>query len=158
MENRSVRGPLVAAVVALLAAVPSAVARADQSGPLVGANYTELVARGTCGRLYILRHGHEPGARRTMRLQLAAMRAAGIEILRFFVWHDHDGAAFEAIPSAGGRLVEPYRGNFVAYLQLRGHSASNAWRSCSGRSWGTIRWRSTAASHTTLRSSTRTGA
>jgi hypothetical protein len=51
-----------------------------------------------------------------MYLQLAAMRAAGIESLRFFVWHDHDGAAFETIPSAGGRLVEPYRGNFIAYL------------------------------------------
>lgn len=108
---------VLGAALALVGASARAAARGDEPGPLVGANYTELAQTGTCGRRYIVRHGHEPGARRAMRLQLAAMRAAGIESLRFFIWHDHDGAAFETIPSAGGRLVEPYRSNFVAYLQ-----------------------------------------
>lgn len=106
-----------ALAVAALVGLPSVAARPGQATPLVGANYTQLAMIGPCGRLYILLHGHEPGQRRAMRLQLAAMRAAGLQSLRFFVWHDHAGEAWEAIPSAGGRLVEPYRGNFVAYLE-----------------------------------------
>jgi hypothetical protein len=114
---RSHRIALVAGTLAL-AVIPGAAARAGQSPPHVGMNYTELSLDGPCGRRYIVRHGNESGARQLMTDQLAAMRAAGVEILRFFIWYDHDGAAFEAIPSAGGQLVEPYRSNFVAYLQV----------------------------------------
>lgn len=109
---------LVLVVIALtLSAVALGSSTQEPSGPLIGMNYTELAKQGACGRRYIVRHGHEFGARTAMKAQLAAMRAAGVEILRFFIWHDHAGAAFEAIPSAGGRLVEPYRSNFIAYLR-----------------------------------------
>lgn len=108
---------MLGVLVALVLTVAAGDASVGQASPLIGTNYTELTGGFGCGRRSILRHGHEPGALRMMRLQLAAMRAAGIESLRFFIWHDHDGAAFETIPSAGGRVVEPYRSTLVTYLE-----------------------------------------
>jgi hypothetical protein len=46
------------------------------------------------------------------------MRAAGIQSLRLLLWHmsDVSGQDWGVIPSAGGRLVQPYRSNLINYL------------------------------------------
>ena len=60
----------------------------------------------------------QTGVRRRVRHQLAAMRAAGIQSLRLLLWHmsDISGQDWGVIPSAGGRLVQPYRSNLINYL------------------------------------------
>jgi len=84
---------------------------------LVGASYThfrnpECSLDGTG----IVESGSN--ARTTIKRQLAAMRAAGIESLRLIMWNTHDaaGQAWGVISSAAGRILEPYRSNFIAYL------------------------------------------
>jgi len=86
--------------------------------PLIGAGYThfwnpDCSLDGTG----IVEFGN--GARTRIKRQLAAMRAAGIESLRLIMWNQHDptGQTWGVVPSATGRLVEPYRSNFIAYLK-----------------------------------------
>jgi hypothetical protein len=57
------------------------------------------------------------GVRRKAQLQLAAMRAAGIDSIRILMWHlsEPSGDDMLNLPSAGGRLVEPYRSNLRQY-------------------------------------------
>jgi hypothetical protein len=58
------------------------------------------------------------GVRRTVRRQLAAMRAAGIQTLRLLLWHitDASGRRWGIVSSDDGRLGEPYRSNLIHFL------------------------------------------
>ena len=93
---------------------------ADSAPVLVGAAYAHW-ATPACSPngTGIVATYDQPGVRRRVRLQLAAMRAAGIESLRLLLWHmsDTSGQDWGVIPSAGGRLVQPYRGNLINYLR-----------------------------------------
>src|SRR6266568_6194834 len=95
---------------------PAAV-RESAPVPLIGASYTHFwnpdCSLGGTGIVEF-----EDGARVTIKRQLAAMRAAGIESLRLIMWNTHDatGQSWGVISSAAGRILEPYRSNFIAYL------------------------------------------
>jgi len=118
--------PRIAVIATSLAAVLAAAAWASRPAavresafvPLIGAGYThfwnpDCSLDGTG----IVEFGN--GARTRIKRQLAAMRAAGIESLRLIMWNQHDptGQTWGVVPSATGRLVEPYRSNFIAYLK-----------------------------------------
>jgi hypothetical protein len=133
-------GPLLAVVVAsALAAVASAVAlrgcdvpapkppspasttplpAIDARSPLVGSNYTH-VAFPACSwnDNGILANGNGRGLDRRVARQLEQMRRSGVETLRTIVWHMTATGRnrWGVIPSAGGRLIEPYRSRLVAY-------------------------------------------
>jgi F5/8 type C domain len=95
---------------------PAAV-RASAPVPLIGASFTHYWNPGcSLDGTGIVEFGS--GARATIKQQLAAMRAAGIESLRLIMWNTHDatGQDWGVISSAAGRMVEPYRSNFTAYL------------------------------------------
>jgi hypothetical protein len=97
------------------AAVPQTQSAADVQ-PLIGANYSHkglagcdfnnegIIANGTFTRPLVKR-------------QLAAMRAAGIETLRLFVWHMHDASNqfWGVVTSAGSQLGEAEQRNLVNY-------------------------------------------
>src|SRR5262249_14589851 len=53
-----------------------------------------------------------------IRQQLAAMRAAGIQTLRTFIWNTHDasGQAWGAVSSAGGRLGPTETNNLINFV------------------------------------------
>jgi hypothetical protein len=89
------------------------------SSVLLGANYTHHAfpacrAVGT-GILATL---HEAGVLETVHAQLGAMRRAGLGSLRLILWHmtDVPRQGWGVVPSRGGRLPEPFRGNLIAYL------------------------------------------
>jgi hypothetical protein len=93
---------------------------ADPASVWVGAAYTHW-ATPACSPngTGIVATYDQPGVRRRVRLQLAAMRAAGIQSLRLLLWHmsDISGQDWGVIPSAGGRLAQPYRANLINYLK-----------------------------------------
>lgn len=85
--------------------------------PLLGANFIRYEAMPPrCGGPSIVYNYDRPGAREVVRRQLAAMRAAGMRAMRLIFYHASE-AEGDLIPSAGGRLAEPYRTNLVHYLQ-----------------------------------------
>jgi hypothetical protein len=112
----------VRCAVALLAVVLAASGSAATSGtrpqPLLGVNYLHYHdTPPNCSGLGIVRQYDRPEIRRLVRLQLAAMRAAGMRSLRLLVYHTSAGDEWGLAGSAGGRLSEPYRTNLVRYLQ-----------------------------------------
>jgi hypothetical protein len=83
--------------------------------PLIGVNYNHYGIVG-CDLLGgVLSDGH--AGRIQIRQQLAAMRAAGLETLRLFVWHMHDagGQTWGVVSSAGGTLQPSVRQNVIDY-------------------------------------------
>lgn len=85
--------------------------------PLLGANWIRYgEKRPQCYGPPILLHYHEPAVRMQLRAELAAMRAAGMRALRLFVYHTTAGDGVWLVPSAGGRLPEPYRTNLTDFL------------------------------------------
>jgi hypothetical protein len=88
--------------------------------PEIGVTYTDLAVSPDCNlnaSLGLLKTYHWPGVRTRARRQLAAMRAAGIDSIRILVWNLSDPAANDTnnLPSAGGRLAEPYRTNLIEF-------------------------------------------
>lgn len=86
---------------------------ASGSAPMLGAD----LVWATCGpgnTPYIVPDYGRPGVRGNVVLALHAMRAAGLESFVLFLWPTHD-ATWE-IPSAQGRLIEPYRTNLINLL------------------------------------------
>jgi len=88
--------------------------------PEIGVTFTDIwvpescdlnVARG------VLKTYDRPGSRRQAQRELAAMRAAGIDSIRILVWHLSEPADNDTnnLPSAGGRLPEPYRTNLIHF-------------------------------------------
>jgi hypothetical protein len=119
MARIAVVATFIAVVLVASALGGSTPAAVRQSGPvpLIGASYTHYWNPGcSLDGTGIVEFGN--GARATIKRQLAAMRAAGIESLRLIMWNEHDatGQTWGVVPSAAGRLVEPYRSNFIAYL------------------------------------------
>jgi len=93
--------------------------RPAASPPLIGANYTHY-ANVDCSldNTGIVTHYQDPGIRRLVRAQLAAMHQAGIETLRLLLWHmtDATGQNWGIVSSGGGVLADPYRSNLIRYL------------------------------------------
>jgi hypothetical protein len=108
---------LLGLAVALLCATASAAHK--QASPLIGVNYNHF-AFPNCNldNTGIVLAYDEPGVRTTVRRQLAAMRAAGIQTLRLPLWHVTDAGDMRwgVVSSRGGHLTEPYRSNLIHYL------------------------------------------
>lgn len=98
----------------------SAAFRAEVQAPLIGANYSHYENKNcSLDDTGIVSRYHQPGVRRRVRAQLAAMRSAGIETLRLLLWHMTDVGSHRwgVVSSAGGRLSEPERSNLIRYLR-----------------------------------------
>lgn len=96
---------------------PSTARAAAATKPLLGADWIRYDERPpSCAGPPILLHYHEPGIRRRLRAEMAAMRAAGMKALRLFVYHSTAGDGVWLVPSAGGRLPEPFRTNLADFL------------------------------------------
>ena len=84
---------------------------------MVGVNYSHFGVLG-CGvdGDGIVANGM--GNRTLIRRQLAAMRAAGIQSLRTFIWSQHDatGQAWGVVSSAGGRLGPTEERNLIDFV------------------------------------------
>ena len=110
---------LVLLVLAAVISLGGAAARADRAPILLGANSIEYQG-GTppnCFGPSILSDYGRSGVRALVRSQLAAMRAAGLASLRVFFVYDHDTSENPFfVPARPGRLVEPFRRNFVDYI------------------------------------------
>lgn len=112
------------AVFGLLAAVslPSAQGRASETTlPEIGVTYTHASIPSGCdltAARALVKTYDWPGTRRRAQLQLAAMRAAGVDSLVMFLWHLSEPASNDLnnIPSAGGRIREPFRTNLINYV------------------------------------------
>ena len=87
--------------------------------PLLGANYSHYAFRDcSFNGTGILRGYSRPGVAREVHSQLSRMRRAGVATLRTIIWHmtDATGQIWGPVPSAGGRLTEPYRTHLIRYL------------------------------------------
>ncbi len=89
--------------------------------PQIGATYTHAFIPRNCdlGVARALVKTYDwPGTRRRAQLQLAAMRAAGVDSLVMFLWHLGEPATNDLnnLPSAGGRIREPFRTNLINYV------------------------------------------
>jgi hypothetical protein len=87
--------------------------------PLIGVNYTHYAFR-RCSYTGtgILANYQEPGVAQRVHSQLFQMRKAGIATIKTVIWHatDTTGQNWGPIPSAGGKLREPYRSNLIHFL------------------------------------------
>jgi len=109
-------GALVAAIVQML---PTA-GGAAVAPPLIGVTYTHSGLR-SCdlqGSTGIVAHYNDPGERRLVRTQLAAMRRAGIDSIRFLLWFMTDASTQDwgVVSSTDGKLSEPYRSNLIRFV------------------------------------------
>jgi hypothetical protein len=113
------RVSVLAFVVVLVQLLPAAGA-AGTSSPLVGVTYThsDLLSCDLHGSTGIIARYNDPGERRLVRSQLAAMRAAGIDSIRFLLWFmtDASNQDWGVVSSAGGKLSEPYRSNLIRFV------------------------------------------
>src|SRR5215471_12452316 len=85
--------------------------------PLVGVNYSTFGDRGCDFSGYgIVAYG--AGNRMLIRQQLAAMRAAGVQAVRTFIWSQHDARAktWGVVSSAGGRLAATKTKNLINFV------------------------------------------
>jgi hypothetical protein len=114
---------MAVAICGLLAAVslPNAQGRSPEAKlPEIGVTYTHPSIPSSCdlnAANGLLKTYHWPGVRTRVQRQLAAMRAAGIDSIRILIWHLSEPASSDTnnLPSAGGRLVEPYRTNLIRF-------------------------------------------
>lgn len=122
MTRGEVRGFLVAIVAAGLLgefawgdttdALPASAAK-----PLLGANL-QYSKTAHCWTVSPVIRYDQAGVRSSMRVDLAAMRAAGLESFRIFLYHTHaPDPGSDEISSAGGLIGEPYRSNLVALMR-----------------------------------------
>lgn len=87
--------------------------------PVIGVNYTHHAFENcSLDGTGILRTYSNPGIAQKVHGQLFQMRRAGLATIRTIIWHmtDATGQLWGPIPSAGGRLQEPYRTNLIRYL------------------------------------------
>jgi hypothetical protein len=110
---------LVAAAFWVFAWSASAPARVAPQTPLIGVDYAHYryPACGLNDGGIVVRYDQR-GVRSTVRLQLAAMRAAGIQTMRLLLWHitDASGLRWGIVSSDDGHLGEPYRSNLIQFL------------------------------------------
>ncbi len=112
---------LAAVVIVLAGSLGSAGASGagSEATPLFGVAYSHFAVNDCkLTNTGIVREYASAEVRTLVRLQLAAMRARGLEALRLIVWHmtDPRGARWGIVSSAGGKLAEPYRTNLIAYV------------------------------------------
>jgi hypothetical protein len=110
---------LLGLLVFALVFVASGPARDTKQSPLIGVDYTHYrYPNCDLNDGGIVVDYDQPGVRRRVRRQLAAMRATGIQTLRLLLWHDTDasGLHWGIVSSGSGRLLEPYRSNLIHYL------------------------------------------
>jgi hypothetical protein len=91
---------------------------AQPSPPLIGVTFTHAAIPGCdLGSNGIVLHYDRPGMRRLVRSELAAMHAAGIQTVRILLWNMSDitGQDWGVVPSAGGKIAEPYRSNLIRF-------------------------------------------
>ncbi len=90
---------------------------AQPSPPLIGVTFTHAAIPSGCALDFngIVLHYERPGMRRLVRSELAAMYAAGIQTVRILLWNMSDitGQDWGVVPSAGGKIPEPYRSNLI---------------------------------------------
>jgi hypothetical protein len=103
----------------ILIGLPSATA--DTAPLLIGVTFTHSMLASDCDMqksIGIVAGYNAPGERRLVRSQLAAMRASGIDSIRFLLWFTTDttGQPWAMIPSGGGRVSEPYRSNLIRFV------------------------------------------
>jgi hypothetical protein len=106
----------LATVLVLVAGSPGA-GGAVEALPLFGVNYSWFgVAGCDFNGEGIVAYGE--GSRTRIRHQLAAMRAAGIQTLRTFIWsmHDASGHTWGVVNSAGGRLGPTETKNLINFV------------------------------------------
>jgi hypothetical protein len=87
--------------------------------PLIGVNYTHHGFQNcTLEGTGILRTYSDPGIAQKVHRQLFQMRKAGVATFRTIIFHmtDPTGRHWGPIPSAGGKLREPYRTNLIRFL------------------------------------------
>jgi hypothetical protein len=88
--------------------------------PLIGVTFTHAAIPDGCALDFngIVLHYDRPGMRRLVRSELAAMHAAGIQTIRILLWNMSDitGQDWGVIPSAGGKIPEPYRSNLIRFV------------------------------------------
>ena len=116
MKRRFVQLIGVATVVVLVAGSPGAGGTVEAL-PLIGVNYSTFgVARCDFSGAGIVAYGALN--RRLIRQQLAAMRAAGIQTLRTFIWNMHDASTqtWGAVSSVGGRLNPADTKNLINFV------------------------------------------
>lgn len=105
----------LAAMVALVVG-SSRASGTGQPLPLVGMNYSNFGGNG-CGFAdgIVAEGAWNP---KLIRQQLAAMRAAGIQSLRTFIWNTHDagGQGWGVVSSAGGRLSPAETTNLINFV------------------------------------------
>jgi hypothetical protein len=114
MKLRFVQVVGLATVLVLVAGSPSAGGTVEGLS-LVGANYSNVgVFCGGGDGIVAYGEGH----RTLIRQQLAAMRAAGIQTLRTFIWsmHDASGQSWGVLSSAGGRLGPTETKNLINFV------------------------------------------
>jgi hypothetical protein len=111
-------GLLLGALAVLALLIPGQQLRASLPAPLVGTAYTDWGLTG-CDPVGtpILTTYNQAGVRHRVRLQLAAMHAAGLDSLRLLIWNSvHGDDQSGVVSSATGHLEEPYRTNLIEYL------------------------------------------
>jgi hypothetical protein len=107
-----------------IGAIPVAAAKRAPKIPLIGANYAHYAIGPKCdltGRGIVYAYS-QPGVAATVDRQLRAMRASGITSIRLILWHMTSIGSSAAprqqwgvVPSAGGRLSQPFRTNLARY-------------------------------------------
>lgn len=113
---------LVIAAAVVFASLPTADARPSRAPlPQIGVTHTHDAIPSTCELQYgaaLVKSYHWVDVRRSSRLKLAAMRAAGVNSIVFFLWHLSEPSSNDLnnIPSAGGRIREPFRTNLINYV------------------------------------------
>jgi hypothetical protein len=113
---------VLVASLAAAAALGGGDARSDRSAatpgmPLLGVNLIQHdFAPPYCWGGHIIVDYDHPGVRLEVVPPLHAMRAAGLETLRLFVYHSSKTDGVWPIDSSEGRLVEPYRTNLIRFL------------------------------------------
>lgn len=108
----------LAGVLIVLQGVPAS--GAAGAPPLIGVTFTHSSMQGCDlqNSVGIVARYDDPGERRLVRSQLAAMRASGIDSIRFVLWFMTDASAQQwgVISSSGGRVSEPQRSNLIRYV------------------------------------------
>ena len=100
----------------MLTAGSSAAVGSGTSPPLIGVNYSHF-GEASCSVDDEGIVGYGASHRPLIRHQLAAMRAAGVQSIRLFVWHMHDasGQAWGVVSSAGGQLDGTETKNLIRF-------------------------------------------
>jgi len=111
------------AIVLFATGTPDTLARSARVGvagqvPLIGADLVNTDPLPPhCWNGSIVPDYGKPGVRARMQDDLAAMRAAGLQTFRIFLYHEHgDPVNTNVMSSSGGRLSEPFRTNLINLL------------------------------------------